>query len=77
MVPTGRQEHGIADTDADNDTWYVYPLVGTPPMEVRLAQNVDADPISVQIYARDEAISPTLRVRIRTGLEILNSYRLR
>lgn len=40
----------LPDTDdEEDDGWYVYPLMGGPPVELRLAQAVGGGEVSVQL----------------------------
>jgi hypothetical protein len=68
-------EHGLLGSDADADRWCEYPLSGEVRLDVRLARNVGADPVSIQVSSTD-AIGDDLRVRIETALELGNCYRL-
>ncbi|MER6810701.1 hypothetical protein ABT299_15590 [Spirillospora sp. NPDC000708] len=40
----------LPSTDNDRaDGWYAYPLVGVRPVEIRLAREVEADEVSVEV----------------------------
>ncbi len=55
-------------TDDERDAgWYEYPLVGTPPLSVRLARAVEADPVRVRI--RGDLDEP-LASRIETLFDV-------
>ena len=68
-------EHGLVASDAEADRWFEYPLVGQVRLDVGLAREPGADPVSVRLSSND-AISDQLRIRIETGLELFNCYRI-
>ena len=59
----------LEETDDESDTaWLQYPLPGTPPVVVSLAQAVGGSVVSVRI---DGAIDTVLEARINTMLDLL------
>jgi hypothetical protein len=59
----------LPSTNADTaDGWYEYPLVGTPPLTVSLARNVDALPVMVRIVGEMHQV---LEARIDTLVSVL------
>jgi hypothetical protein len=66
-------EAALPGTDADNASgWYDYPLVGTPPLTVWLAQNVGADPVSVRVEGDMDVV---LAARVDTLVSVLADVR--
>jgi hypothetical protein len=62
-------EAALPATDADAaDGWYDYPLAGTPPVQVNLAQNVGALPVMVRVVGE---MDPVLEARIDTLVSVL------
>ncbi|WP_327001116.1 hypothetical protein OHA72_39135 [Dactylosporangium sp. NBC_01737] len=54
--------------DETPDAWFTYPLQGTPPLTVSLAQAVDGSVVSVRV---DGDIDPVLAARIETLFDLL------
>jgi hypothetical protein len=66
-------EAALPETDADDhDAWYAYPLLGSPPLTVALAQNVGAEPVAVRVSGARDAV---LSARISTVLDALADMR--
>jgi len=66
-------EHGLSTTDVEANRWFQYPLDGTPVLEVSIARDINADPISVEV--RSLAPPPDkLQTQIETTLTIFNSF---
>jgi hypothetical protein len=57
-----------ATDDDREDGWYEYPLVGVPPLRVRLAQAVGAVPVMVTVAGQMDEV---LAARISTLLDVL------
>lgn len=68
-------DFGLRQTNWDQEVWFAYPLMGVPPLELRLAKEDAADPVGVIIMATRDLPEP-LFTRIETTLSIFNSYRL-
>lgn len=54
--------------DETPDSWFEYPLAGTPPLLVRLAQSPGSTVVSVQV---EGALDPVLAARVETLLDLL------
>ncbi len=79
MSPIGLPSIGAMATDAATpreDLWFTYPLTGNPPLEIRLAQEPMADPVTVQVMGT-EAPPERLAIQIETTVSIFNSFDLR
>ena len=70
----GAIEHGLQTSDNERDEWFSYPLVGQPALSVELAQDPNADPVSVRIWPPD-TVSADLTARIEATLHIFNDYK--
>jgi hypothetical protein len=75
QVDTAALEQGLLDSDAGADRWFDQELPGEVHLVVRLARNVEAIAVSVQVGS-DDVISDDLRVRIETALELFSGYQL-
>jgi hypothetical protein len=53
--------------DEREDGWFEYPLVGAPPLRVRLAQAVGAAPVSVRVSGDMDDL---LEARVSTLLDV-------
>ena len=59
----------LEDTDDETqDRWFSYPLAGTPPLIVHLAQAVGGSVISIRV---EGDLDPVLTARIETLFELL------
>ena len=68
--------YGYRGTDNEAGIWYRYPLMGTPPLEIDLAREPGADPVTIKVNAT-HPLPPHLQVQIETTLSIFNSFNLR
>lgn len=67
--------HGVATSDADASSWFVYPLVGVPTLQLFLARIPGDDPISVRVSS-DTVVTQELLTQVRTAAELCNTYDL-
>ncbi|MFB9688850.1 hypothetical protein [Amycolatopsis plumensis] len=65
----GALEAGVPKTDADlpPDTWFAYPVAGTPELTLRIARDHDAGILSVII---DGEMDDVLAARLETLLDL-------
>ncbi|WP_109506283.1 hypothetical protein [Nocardioides speluncae] len=71
----GAVEFGLIDTDSeDPDRWFDYPLVGDPALTIRLARDIDAGLVLLEVRGQ---ISDELGVRTETLLDLLTDPRIR
>ena len=62
-------EAALSTTDSEAaDGWYDYPLQGTVPLQVYLAQEVGASPVMVRVVG---TMDPGLETRIDTLIRVL------
>jgi hypothetical protein len=59
----GAVSAGLASTDADQDRWFRYPLVGRRTLELALARNVGAAPVDVRVTGEVDKI-PAARLEM-------------
>jgi hypothetical protein len=57
--------------DEDADGWYEYPLVGAPPLALKLARSVGTDVVMVDVLGADD---PVLVARIETVIDVLRNH---
>jgi hypothetical protein len=69
----GAIEVGLADTDADQDRWFEYPIMGEPTLMIRLARHPDAVPVLVRVEGEMDEI---LAGRLDTILTVLADVRV-
>lgn len=63
-------ESALAETDDErHDSWYEYPLVGTPPLRVLLARSIGADPVQARFLG---ASHNCLAARLETLMDVLS-----
>lgn len=68
---TDWQAIAAARPDTDNDTeqgWYEYPVAGSPPLVVAVAQSIGADPVMVSVTGDMDAV---LSARVDTLLSVM------
>ncbi len=70
------QGYGYGRTDSERNLWFTYPLMGEPPLEIRLAQEPMAAPVMVQVMATQPP-PESLAIQIDTTMTIFNSFHLR
>jgi len=63
---------GLATTDADADRWYTYPFVGEHSVDLHLAVNPGAAPVSIRVTGQMDEV---LAARIETILSVLADIR--
>lgn len=68
----GAIETGLEDTDADQDRWFDYPLVGQPQLNVGLARHPDAAPVVVRVSGD---LDDVLAARVETLLAVYSDVR--
>ncbi|MCP4086985.1 MAG: hypothetical protein GY745_18325 [Actinomycetia bacterium] len=68
-------EAGLRDSDIEAEKWLEYPLMGEPVLQVRVAREPQADPVTVEVRSAEQ-VEEELRVRIAAALEIFNCYEI-
>lgn len=66
---------GLKTSDADEDSWYSYPVVGTSRVNIDLARNAGAASVNVKITLHPPS-SPGLAAKVGVLLELLNDVRV-
>jgi hypothetical protein len=63
-------EAGIPETDADEDKWYSYPLLGTHPLALDVARDLGSQVVSIRV--RSDAAAPAdLPAELAAQLHVL------
>lgn len=65
----GAVETGLANTDAEQDSWFDYPLAGERQVTVALAKEPDARPVMVQVSGD---LDSNLAARIETLITVFS-----
>jgi hypothetical protein len=66
---------GLKTSDADEDRWYSYPVIGASRVDIDLARNAGAAPVNVRIIL-DPLAPPGLAAKVGVLLELLNVVRV-